>query len=385
MGEKKKTTGKRVMILAAVWTLGAVIVLVAVFVLALFLFVKCSAAVADFSLPARDRADYTQRAGNFDGKGFHNERDFQIMLRGASPLDDGIVSGKETVPKDPIPVVRPNFYPALDPGDFSFTWLGHSTLLLRLREMNILFDPILTRLVSPVRFTGVKRFSDPPAAADDLPKIDLLILTHDHYDHLDYQTIRALDGKVERYIVPLGVEHRLRRFGVAREKITKMAWWEEIAIGSLKIACTPARHFSGRCMLDRDKTLWCSFVLADEKRKIFVSGDTGYDAHFGRIRERYGDFDLVFTDGAQYDPRWPSVHMKPEEAFRAIGDLGAKYAVPIHWGAFRLANHPWDDSAVRLVRAAEGSAVSIITPRIGETVPFNSIKRYRQRWYEDVR
>ena len=348
-----------------------------VFVLILFLLLPWVV----FSAPA----DYGKRASNYDGKIFYNEHEF--ILLNDIPKDAPIwaLSDKEVIPENRLPLKTPDFTGDTTGDELFFTWFGHSSLLLQMAGKNILFDPVFSKRSSPVQFAGPKRFTPPPCAVADLPEIHILVISHDHYDHLDKNTIKKLDSKVQKYVCPLGVEKRLKKFGVAEDKITNMAWWEETCIDGIDIACTPARHFSGRTLSDRFETLWASWVVSDGKYRIFESGDSGWDNHFQRIGEKYGSFDLAFIEAGQYDIRWPSVHMKPEESFEAAKAVGAKHVVPIHWGTFRLARHPWDDSVQRVVKAAGGSGITIITPYIGETVPFSKIQDYQNRWYEPLR
>ena len=330
-------------------------------------------------------ADYGERASNFDGKIFYNEHEF-ILLKDI-PKDAPIwaLSDKEVIPESQLPLITPDFTGDSTGGELFFSWFGHSSLFIQMDGKNILFDPVFSNRSSPVQFAGPKRFTPPPCSIKDLPEIDILIISHDHYDHLDKIAIKKLDSKVKKYVVPLGVEKRLIKFGIRPDKITNMAWWEEISEEGLTITCTPARHFSGRTLSDRFETLWASWVVSDGKYRIFESGDSGWDDHFQRIGAKYGSFDLAFIEAGQYDIRWPSVHMKPEESFDAAKALGAAYMVPIHWGAFKLARHPWDDSVQRIVKAADGSGIRIITPHIGETVPFSRILEFQNRWYEPIR
>ena len=333
-----------------------------------------------------DASDYAARASNFDGKIFHNEHEFILLMKDI-PKDapTGFLSDKETVPESQLPLKTPDFTGNTTGGELFFTWFGHSTLLIQMSGKNILFDPVFSNRSSPVQFAGPKRFTPPPCTIADLPEIDILIISHDHYDHLDKPAIKKIDSKVKKYVCPLGVEKRLKKFGVDPDKITDMAWWEEIQLEGIHIACTPARHFSGRTLTDRFETLWASWVLSDGKYKIFESGDSGWDDHFQRIGAKYGSFDLAFIEAGQYDTRWPAVHMKPEESFQAAQAAGAKHVVPIHWGAFVLSRHPWDDSVQRIVKAAGESDIKIITPYIGETVPFSKILDHQNRWYEPIR
>ena len=332
----------------------------------------------------KDREDYKSRADNFDGERFSNEHEFHMMEKVPDNAADGVISSKGTKPEEILKAATPDFKKIRSAEDVTVTWFGHSTLFIQMHGMNILIDPIFSERSSPVGFAGNKRFSELPAQIQELPEIDIMVLSHDHYDHLDYQTICKLDQKVKQYVVPLGVENSLERWHVAEDKITNMAWWEEIQINGLTIGCTPARHYSGRSVNDRFKSLWASWVFIDENHKLYESGDTGFDAHFKEIQEKYGDFDFVLMDGAQYNLRWPSVHMNPEESYKAMQILGAEYAMPIHWGTFRLANHPWDDSVQRIVKAAEGGDITIVTPRIGETVDIGNLSDYQGRWYEQI-
>jgi len=331
------------------------------------------------------RKDYKMRASNFDGKKFHNENDFQMLVKVSKGAETGVLSQKGTKPKDKIPLAIPDFLPDSSEDSF-FTWFGHSSLLIHLKGKTILFDPVLSNRTSPVSFTGPKRFSALPCGPEDFPEIDILIISHDHYDHLDKSTIKKLDSKVKKYVVPLGVERRLIKFGVRKEKITNMAWWEEISLEGFTIACLPSRHFSGRMLVDNFTTLWASWAIISDGLKIFECADSGWDTHFERIHEKYGDFNLAFMECGQYDLRWPSVHMTPEQSFDAAKTLGTKTALPIHWGAFVLANHPWDDSVSRFVNRSEkqGGDIKVITPLIGETVPLSKITDYQKRWYENI-
>lgn len=328
--------------------------------------------------------EYKSRAVNFDGKKFHNENDFKMMVKVPKNAENGVLSTKETKPKGKIPVASPDFAENSD-GAF-FTWFGHSSLLMQINGKNILFDPVFSKRTSPVSFAGPKRFSDIPCMPEALPEIDILIVSHDHYDHLDKASIKKLDSKVKKYVVPLGVERRLVKFGVKKEKISDMAWWEEINLEGFTIACLPSRHFSGRKLIDNFTTLWASWAIISDNLKIFECADSGWDSHFERIHEKYGDFDLAFMECGQYDLRWPSVHMTPEQSVDAARTLGTKNAFPIHWGAFVLARHPWDDSVSRFVRKAEtlGEDFKVITPLIGQTVSLSNITDFQNRWYENV-
>ncbi|MBQ9205261.1 MAG: MBL fold metallo-hydrolase [Treponema sp.] len=333
-----------------------------------------------------DRKNYAERAANFDGKKFHNEDDFSPMDMQKNPAPDPLTfSNKPSRPDFEFPVKKPDFIenpsetPQVD--EVKVTWFGHSSLLLQMHGLNILIDPVFSEVISPVSWVGSKRFSHPGITVSDLPKIDILLLSHDHYDHMDYDVLREIDSKVAQYIVPLGVENHLERWGVKADKITNMAWWEEIQISGLTIGCTPAQHFSGRHLTDNMATLWASWVFKDEYHQILESGDSGFNTHWERIHEKYGDFDFVMMECGQYDVQWPKVHSFPEQSVAAVKTLGAKVALPIHWGAIILSRHGWDDSVERFLLAAEKEEITVITPYISQTAKLATPTLYTERWW----
>lgn len=258
------------------------------------------------------------------------------------------------------------------------TWFGHSAFLLELENKRLLFDPMLgTR----IPWVGEKRYSRKlPLQPEDFPAMDAIILSHDHYDHLDSSSIRKLKDKTHRFIVPKGVGRHLIKWGVAPEKISEHQWYEELLIDGLTLACMPARHFSGRGMFNRNSTLWCSWVIVGSDTRVYFSGDSGYGPHFKEIGEIYGPFDLTMMECGQYDERF-LIHMKPEETVRAHLDLRGKLLIPIHWGAFTLAFHLWTDPIERVTKAASEQKVNIATPKIGETVIITSKEIPTSAWW----
>jgi L-ascorbate metabolism protein UlaG (beta-lactamase superfamily) len=264
------------------------------------------------------------------------------------------------------------------------TWFGHSAIFLEMEGHRLLFDPMFSPRPSPVSWAGTKRYpTNFSIQLDDFPNFDAIIISHDHYDHLDYDSIRKLMDKTSRFIVPLGVRQRLIKWGVPSGKISEHDWWEELEFNGLKLACTPARHFSGRGLFDRDSTLWCSWVIAGRETKIYYSGDGGYGPHFKEIGEKYGPFDLTLLECGQYDERWSSIHMKPEETVLAHLDLRGKMLIPVHWGAFTLSFHAWTDPVERVTEAALKYQVSISTPKIGETVVIPSKDFPTSPWWRN--
>lgn len=325
-------------------------------------------------------------SANFKKRIFVN----QIPTPMDMPLPDMLSMVRETAQRGtqrrpatmlaPKQVDLPAFLAAKEP---QLVWLGHSALLIRLHGKTLLLDPMLSKAASPFQFAGPKRFSKPPVTAEGLPHIDAVLISHDHYDHLDYNTIKKLRGKTTKFFVPLGVAAHLQRWGVAKTQIAELDWWETAAFEGLTIACTPARHFSGRSLNDRFKTLWCSWVIEAASTKLFFSGDTGYGPHFKQIGETYGPFDLTLLECGQYDRRWANIHMQPEQTFAAHQDLRGKRMMPIHWGAFSLALHAWFDSVERVRKAAEPHHAEIMTPKIGEVVHISARAYPKTAWWSE--
>ena len=272
-------------------------------------------------------------------------------------------------PRVALPMETMSPYRTQDAEPARVTWFGHSALLVEIEGKTLLLDPMFGRTPSPVPLFGSKRYSERmPVEIEELPPIDAVLLSHDHYDHLDAGSIKRLRGKVRQFFVPLGVGSHLKRWGVDPEKVREHNWWDESAFEGLKLACTPARHFSGRSLTDRNSTLWCSWVIAGERAKVYFSGDSGYGPHFKQIGDKYGPFDMTLMECGQYDERWAAIHMMPEETVQAHVDVRGDVMIPIHWAAFTLSLHDWTDPVERALRAAEERGIRIATPRIGETV-----------------
>lgn len=282
-------------------------------------------------------------------------------------------------PAAPIPAETLQAADFAEPPDAPrITWFGHSAFLLEIEQKRLLFDPMLG---DRVPWAGTKRYSRIlPLGPEDFPEIDAIVLSHDHYDHLDRSSIRKLKDRTRLFIVPLGVGQRLVKWGVPREKILEQQWYGELVVNGLTLVCTPARHFSGRGLFDRNSTLWCSWVVAGHNTKVYFSGDSGYGPHFKDIGERYGPFDLTLMECGQYDKRWV-IHMMPEETVQAQLDLGGKLMIPVHWGAFTLAFHSWTDPIERVTRAAAKHKLSIATPKIGEPVGIAHMEMKSGAWW----
>ncbi len=286
-------------------------------------------------------------------------------------------------PSRPIIPERLNVSDSVKAKEAQITWFGHSAFLLQVNGKNILLDPMFSKLPSPFQAIGPQRFSNSlPATLDELPHIDAVLLSHDHYDHLDYNSIKKLSNKTTMFFVPLGLAAHLQKWGVAAERITELDWWENRVFEGFSLTCTPSRHFSGRTLTDRFATLWCSWVISTDKTNVFFSGDTGYGPHFKQIGDKYGPFDLTLLECGQYDPRWSTIHMMPEQTLQAHVELRGKRMIPMHWGAFVLAFHSWTDPVERVLAAGAKVNATIITPKIGEVVDFKAKTYPTEAWWK---
>lgn len=267
------------------------------------------------------------------------------------------------------------------PDDTMFR-LGHSSILLKLKGEFYLLDPVFSQRASPVQWAGPARFHAPPISLQALPPIKAVILSHDHYDHLDHATILALAGKTQHFLAPLGVGQRLLDWGVDAAKVRQLDWWQETELDGLQLALTPARHFSGRGLGDRDSTLWASWVIRHESLRLFYSGDSGYFDGFKAIGARYGPFDVALVETGAYDKQWPDVHMQPEETLQAFRDLNGRWLLPVHNGTFDLARHRWQEPLERISALAQEGGVRLATPAIGEPLDLKQPHPGRPWWRE---
>lgn len=263
------------------------------------------------------------------------------------------------------------------------TWLGHSSFLLEINGKIILIDPIFSTIAAPHQWIGQKRYNEKmPFKLDSLKHIDAIVISHDHYDHLDYLTIKKLREITQHVFVPLGVGNHFRRWDYEEKQITEMDWWQETSLDSLQIVLTPSRHASGRALSDQSSTLWGSWCFINGEQRVYFSGDGGYGQHFKAIGEKYGPFDFAMVECGQYDELWEGMHMMPEESVQAGMDVEANCMMPIHWGAFTLANHSWTEPVERFSQAALQNNVNFCTPQIGQSVLLNSDEYPRDKWWE---
>ncbi|WP_109018933.1 MBL fold metallo-hydrolase [Leptospira kobayashii] len=338
--------------------------------------------------PEGKRLERIKSSPEYKGEHFENEP-FVEMLNGSGyfqVLKRQLFGGEQRVPDSQIPVLNP------DPGLFQTPvreglraiWFGHASVLIELDGIRIFTDPVFADKVSPFASLGPDRFFPPPIPLALLPKIDAVVISHDHYDHLDMSTVQFLKEKGTKFFVPLGIGAHLEKWGVNESQIVELDWWEKGKVGAVEFVCTPAVHYSGRGLFNRKSTLWSSWSLIGPKNKVFVSGDTGYSPHFSQIGKRLGPFNLTAIKVGAYDWSWDGIHMNPEDAVKANSDVNGKTMLPVHWGTFNLAIHEWKEPIILTVKAANESKTNLVTPKPGQVVevgsPFHS-----EPWWENVK
>jgi L-ascorbate metabolism protein UlaG (beta-lactamase superfamily) len=335
------------------------------------------------SIPAAQRLERIAKSPHYKNGSFENLSFTEVMRKEGTTwgmLKDYYNKPKTTIPPRAIPTVKTDLK-ALPDSLPTVVWFGHSSYLIKSQGFTVLVDPVFSGSASPVALFG-KAFKGSDAyTVDDLPAIDLLVISHDHYDHLDYKTLVELLPKVKQVVAPLGVGAHLERWGFDAKTITELDWWENHKVAEkVDITATPARHFSGRSF-KRGQTLWAAYVLHLHGHSVFVGGDSGYDTHFRTIGEKYGPFELAILECGQYGKDWPLIHTTPEETITAALDLKAKMLLPVHWAKFELALHEWNDPIIRVVKSAHAQGQSIATPHIGEPVVLGSVPPNTAWWH----
>jgi L-ascorbate metabolism protein UlaG (beta-lactamase superfamily) len=298
-------------------------------------------------------------------------------------ITDFLCGGGRRVPTAPLPSVDPRegWSRPAETG-LRATWLGHSTVLLELDGVRVLTDPVWGERASPLTIAGPKRFQPVPISIAALPPLDLVIVSHDHYDHLDYPTIRELAQRDVPFVTSLGVGAHLESWGVPAERITEMDWWETFTVprSDVQVTATPSQHFSGRGVGSRNSTLWSSFTLKSSKHTVFFSGDTGLTTEYQTIRERLGPFDLTLLEVGAFHPAWGDIHLGPEHALEALDLLGGGAFLPVHWGTFNLAIHAWDEPAETLLKLAPHHSGHLLMPRLGQAIEPARAERVEPWW-----
>jgi len=338
-------------------------------------------------MPSGARLERIKKSPNFRDGQFQNLSVTPDLAEGVSyftVLKEFIFDkSKRIKPETTIPSVKSDLL-HLKPEEDILVWFGHSSYFLQVDGKTMLVDPVFSGAASPVSFTTPSYAGSDVYAVEDFPAIDYLFISHDHWDHLDYKTILKLKSKVKKVITGLGTGEHLETWGYNPDQIEERDWNESVDLGNGFIAnVTPGRHFSGRG-LSRNRALWVSFALQTPTKKLFIGGDSGYDTHFKAIGDKFGPFDLVILECGQYNKNWKYIHMMPEEVAQAAEDLKAKKLMPVHWAKFSLAQHDWDDSIIRVTKAAKLKNLPLVTPVIGEVVNLNEDKSY-PAWWEKVR
>lgn len=335
--------------------------------------------------PQGDRLDTLSRSPNYRDGTFHNREPIVRIVEGGGGLSLWLKfllrDGDGLTPPGQLPVTKTDLT-SLDPGRDVVVWLGHSSYFIRMGGKAILIDPVFSDHAAPVSFSTRAFDGTTVYTAEDMPDIDYLLISHDHWDHLDYDTVTALRPKTRHVVTGLGVGEHFARWGFPDEMVHEADWDEAVQLEQgLTIHVLTARHFSGR-LFDRNRTLWVSFALETPSRRIFYSGDSGYGAHFKEIGDRFGSFDLVMLDSGQYNEAWQHVHMNPEQAAQAAEDLRARSALPSHAGRFNISYHSWDEPFRRFVAAGRDKPYRLVTPRIGEMVELADERQAFTQWWE---
>jgi len=319
---------------------------------------------------ADTRADQLARSPSWDGKRFVN-----ALPTGTVRLQDSwkmvkayATNDAQVEPTEAPPLAAPSPLEVQGDDRLRITWMGHSSMLIELDGVLVLTDPVWGERASPFTFMGPARFHAPPVALEDLPPLDAVLISHDHYDHLDYPTIQHLAQGETRFFVPLGVGAHLEAWGVAPERIQELDWWEEARVGDVRLVSTPARHFSGRGLTDRNKTLWTSWAVVGPHHRVWFSGDTGPAPLFDEIGERLGPFDATMIEVGAWNALWGDVHLGPEAAVGVHQQVRGDVMIPIHWGTFNLALHAWDAPIVELIGHAAAADVTLAAPLAGGVI-----------------
>ena len=333
--------------------------------------------------PSGQRLERIRKSSNYKSNSFHNQTKTEVLLPGTSmiKMTKDFFFGKpaSTKPPKPLPSIKTDLK-NLTAENPVIVWFGHSSYLIKSKSFTILVDPVMQGHASPLAMFGKPFAGSDVYSIEDLPSIDLVLLTHDHYDHLHYESVKKLASIAKYFVTSLGVGSHLETWGVPSEKITELDWWESASItNNVEFTATPARHFSGRSFV-RGKTLWSAFVLKIHGHQLFLGGDSGYEDHFKEIGKRFGAFDIALLECGQYGVNWPYIHLLPEQTVIAAKELNAEILMPVHWAKFELSIHAWDEPINRATKFAEENNQPVTTPMIGEPVILNSSYPNKRWW-----
>ncbi len=336
----------------------------------------------------REQANYNQEKEIFENRlpaiVEQNQENFYKNLDW-DKIKSLLSSDGEPTPSEKLPEIKPNLkeFTEKSSDTIKVIWFGHASFLLNLDGVLILVDPVFSKAASPIK-SLVQRFQPPVIAKEELPPLDYILISHDHYDHLDLETVRFfINEKEVDFIVPLGVGGHLEEWGASPDQIVELGWWQSFSNGETEFIATPAQHFSGRHPFHQNDTLWASWVIKSKNHQVYFSGDSGYDIHFKQIGDKLGPFDIAFIDSGQYNELWHPVHMFPEEALQASRDLKAENLFPVGWGMFSLAPHAWYEPAEILYQIYLKQDIPLLVPKIGEVV--NVKKKFTlERWWEKI-
>jgi L-ascorbate metabolism protein UlaG (beta-lactamase superfamily) len=323
-------------------------------------------------------AEFVKLSGQYSDGQFHNENEVGA-ISGAVSLD-GLKKPEKLIPAEKID----GHLEAASKDVMNISWLGHSSALVQIGGDNVLIDPILTTSGKPLQLYSLPaRISEVPLDIDDMSAIDVLCISHDHFDHLDYGTITAIDDRVSDYVVPLGVDSLLVGWGVNRDKIHTLSWWSSVELRGVTYTLTPAQHYSGRFAGKQYKTLWGGFYIAGGSHSLYFTGDSGYCGTFAEIYEKLGAPEIMLADSGQDTPAWS--HMSPEEVTKAAKDVHAQYILPVHWAAYNYAGYDWYKPAEDIVKQAEADGVAVITPKPGHIFNFDDAAAQNEHWWEEYK
>jgi len=366
------------------------IYILVIFAILIFIFLNVSPVFG--ASPDKNSKKIIENSENFIEGKFRNIKTTYTNFRTSekkATLRDWFSPPKDKNPLNPLPTIK---FIGKDLAEGKFVWLGHSTVLMKTEGLVVMTDPVFNR-ASPLpsfnsksksNFFNGKPFTfENPVVIDDLPKVDVVIISHDHYDHLDSKAIKDLSNLVDQFFVPLGVGAHLERWGVNKNRITEYDWYDSMDYKNIKFTFAPSLHFSGRGVTNGNSTLWGSWMIKSKTLSAYFSGDGGYSETFKKLGNEYGPFDIAFIENGAYNVDWSNVHMFPDEAVQASIDLKAEVLFPIHWSKFDLSVHPWDEPIIRITKEAEKKNVNIATPMIGEVFELSSIPK--KPWWEKLR